>query len=161
MTSLPSPQLELPWCRRESVRSNSAGQSQQENFVLQNPGAPPSDVKISPILATAGGIPIINFGKPFTLTFTGCAGGSATYEINPFLGFLAGGATTGSMTETPPGSGTYIATVKPSVLWFGPAEVSISLTCPGGKLEAAAFTVYIDPAETWLMSPAIRSPGRL
>jgi Carboxypeptidase regulatory-like domain/Phosphate-induced protein 1 conserved region len=123
----------------------SAGQTQMENLVLPEPGPPPPNVTISPTRATVGGIPVVDFGRPFALNATGCPGGSATYVVKPFLSYLMGLAE-GGLAESPPGSGTYTAMITPPVTWFGPSDVRITIVCPGGKHEESAFTLYIDPS---------------
>ncbi len=123
----------------------TAGQSKQVDLQLAKPSAPPPNVSISPIRGSIGGIPIVDFGKPFSFAITGCPGGSASYVVKPFLTFLTGVAE-GSLAEAPAGSGRYSGTLTPPATWFGPANVKLTLVCPGGKHEDAAFTLYIDPS---------------
>jgi hypothetical protein len=135
-----------------------AGATQPENFVLLEPGAPPGNVSISPIRTTINGIPVVDFGRVFSLSITGCPRGTATYEVSPYLHFLTGTAE-GNLAESPEGSGSYATSITPAVTWFGPANVTIHLLCPGGKHDDTTFTLYIDPSGTVVTDEGVPVPG--
>lgn len=106
------------------------------------PVPPPPGTGIVPSTEGGGGVPVIYWNDQTTLTTTGCPGGTATYEI-----VLNGSVVdSGPMTETPPGSGHYTATVPPLFPHSGPAEVHIHIVCPDGSTEDVDFPIYIDPS---------------
>jgi hypothetical protein len=109
---------------------------------LGGPVPPPPGTGISPSSTGGGGVPVIFWSGETTLETTGCPNGAATYEIVLASGFSVSGA----MTETPPGSGHYTATVPPFFPHHGEAMVSIHIDCPGGPDSDIEFPIYIDPS---------------
>jgi hypothetical protein len=108
------------------------------------PGAPPAGTTITNV-GTQGGIPVVFWGDPLTLTTEACINGSGSYQIT------AGGSVvrSGSMTETPGGSGHYVGTAAALYPTHGDAQVHIAVNCPGATPDVSIdFSVYIDPSGT-------------
>jgi hypothetical protein len=123
----------------------SPGDTVAPTLDLHAPIAPPADVTITERGTTSAGVPIVTIHQPVTLAADGCTGGTATYTIT--------GATqlaSGSMTESPAGSGHYSASVGVPFNASGPATVSISISCPSpSDNRSVSFdVVYSDPSGT-------------
>jgi len=112
-----------------------------QDFVLRGPTPLPAGTTITNRYISAGGIPVLYWGDPLTLTTTGCVGGTASYQILQGASVLR----SGSMTEGP--AGTYTATVVPLRPSSGAARVVITIIC-GGVPTLIEFDVYIDPSGT-------------
>lgn len=87
-----------------------------------------------------GGLPTVYWSDPLDLRATGCAGGTATYEVRHEGALLR----SGTMVES--ASGAYAATIPPLRPALGVAEVLVRIACPGGAEQRIAFDVYIDPS---------------
>lgn len=110
-----------------------------QNFILVQPTPMPAGTTITPNYST-GDVPVVGNTIPFTLTTTGCSGGTASYQIYQ-NGMLI---SSGSMVESP--AGTYTATVAPLVPHSGSANMIITLQCPGGEQTQIQFSMWIDPS---------------
>ncbi|MFN2505699.1 MAG: DUF5979 domain-containing protein [Acidimicrobiales bacterium] len=77
--------------------------------------------------------------NPLTLTTSGCAGGTATYDVASGGALLRQGVALG---ETAPGtySGQVAGFSSP-----GNVVITIRIACPDGTVQQQSFTVYIDP----------------
>ncbi|HEY8646916.1 MAG TPA: carboxypeptidase-like regulatory domain-containing protein, partial [Gaiellaceae bacterium] len=120
------------------------GGTASRTVTLVAPVPPPAGVSITERGTTSDGIPVVSVHNPATLTATGCANGSASYTITRGSVQLA----SGSMAESPPGSGNYLAggVVPPPGDENGPATVTISIAC-GTDTQTIAFDiVYLDPS---------------
>jgi Cellulose binding domain/Glycosyl hydrolase family 12 len=93
--------------------------------------------------ARAGNSPIIHWQDTFALKYASCAGGTATYSITPGTGTPP---INGTLTETPAGSGVYVATVAPLIPGHDGSTISVNVTCPGGVTDSATKPVFIDPS---------------
>jgi len=114
-----------------------------QDVILRGPSPPPPGTSLSPsVSTTSGGLPVVYWSSPLTMTTTGCTGGTATYQI------MANGtlARQGQMSEGP--AGTYTAAIPPLMPNHGNAQVSISLHCPDGSTVNTNFDMYIDPSGT-------------
>jgi hypothetical protein len=109
------------------------------NLVLTGPTPPPSGTTITNRGTNPDGIPIIYWQDPLTLTTTGCAGGTASYELSIGASVVRSGA----MTEGP--SGTYTATIAALYPLHGYGRVVITILC-GGVPTTVTFDIYIDPS---------------
>jgi protocatechuate 3,4-dioxygenase beta subunit len=108
-------------------------------ILLSGPQPPPAGTTITNRYINAAGIPVIYWNDPLTLTTTGCAGGTATYEVRRAGAVIR----SGGMAEGP--AGTYTATIAPLFPNSGYAQVVISITC-GGVTTTTQFDIYIDPS---------------
>ena len=111
-----------------------------QDITLAGPTPPPSGTTITNRGTGSNGVPIIYWNEDLTLTATGCAGGTATYEI------VQDGTSvrSGGMAEGP--AGTYTAVIAPLYPLHGDARVLIHISCPGGTPTEIQFTIYIDPS---------------
>ncbi len=106
----------------------------------------PAGTTLGPLVGS-GGIPMVNWNDNLTLRTTGCAGGTASYEIISTEGASIGSSwASGSMTDT--GDGHYVASIPPLSPHHGPAEVLIVIVCPDGSTQTVVFDIYIDPSGT-------------
>ena len=120
-----------------AANQNRTGQ----NIVLTGPTPPPPGTTITSIGTGGGGIPVVYWGSPLTLTTEGCLNGTASYEV-----IRAGVVVrSGAMTETPAGSGHYTAVIAPLIPNSGPAQIVITIIC-GGTPTTITFNIYIDPS---------------
>jgi hypothetical protein len=113
----------------------------RQDIVLHSPPPPPAN-PVSPA-HSGGGTVVVYWHDTLTLTANGCINGSASYLIT-----FSDGSTSwsGTMTETPTGSGTYIATIPPFYPRHGTAHTTFTITCPNGSSEIIVFDIYIDPS---------------
>ncbi len=125
-----------------SVQSCSSALTNQD-LMLQAPAPPPSGTDIEPHNNGGGGVPTVYWQSPLTLTTTGCPNGTASYIISRGFSIFA----SGPMTETPPGSGTFTASVPALFPAHGAATVSMTIDC-GGSTITIGFDLYIDPSGT-------------
>ena len=110
------------------------------DIVLPGPTPPPPGTNITSHSIAEGGIPVVFWGEPLTLTTEACPGRVATYEI-----ILSGVVIrSGGMTEGP--SGTYTATIDPLHPNHGNARLVITILCPDSSPEDDSFDIYIDPS---------------
>lgn len=111
------------------------------DLVLEGPTPPPAGTTITSRYVNAGGMPVVYWNEPLTLTTGACTGGSASYTLT-----LANGSVirSGAMTEAP--AGTYTAILAPLYPDHGDARVDIDVACPDGSLTEIGFSIYIDPS---------------
>jgi hypothetical protein len=128
----------------------SGGNSASNNVVLDATQPLPPGVTLSNNTNNAQGSESTEYYKlPFTIQATGCPGGTATWQIQAWNSSTAMYDTlTGPMTETPTGSGIYIATVPPVAPVHGPAVITLTINCPGGSVQTIVVSIYIDPSGT-------------
>jgi hypothetical protein len=105
-------------------------------------GLPPGTT-ITSRSTNSEGLPVVYWGDPLTLQTHGCPGGTASYRITLRDG---GEISSGPMIETPAGSGAYTASIPPVYPNHGYAQVTITITCPGGGTTDTRFDIYIDPS---------------
>ena len=110
-----------------------------QDAMLQPPAPPSSGTSIEPNRNGGGGVPTVFWQSPLILTTTGTPNQTASYIIS--RGFVT--FDSGSMTESPAGSGTYTATVGPFYPGHGAATVVIII----GSI-TIGFDIYIDPSGT-------------
>jgi len=108
-----------------------------EDVVLTGPTPPPPGTAIGP--SSGSGVPVVYWNNDLTLTTEGCVGGTGTWQVTG-----VGWSTSGSMTETPAGSGHYVGTIPAFYPNHGNAHVSITLSCG----TTVGFDIYIDPSGT-------------
>lgn len=109
---------------------------------LSGPTPPPSGTTITSIRTSDGGLPVVYWGVPLTLSTQGCAGGTASYEILQDSTVIRSGA----MAESP--AGTYTAVIDPLRPVSGNAHVAILINCPDLSTQDNSFDMYIDPSGT-------------
>ena len=100
-----------------------------QNAMLQAPAPPSSGTSIEPHGNGGGGVPVVYWQSPLTLTTTGCPFGTASYIISRGFSVFA----SGPMTETSTGSGTFTASVPALFPAHGAATVSMSIDCGGRR----------------------------
>ncbi|HEX5980267.1 MAG TPA: nidogen-like domain-containing protein [Thermoleophilaceae bacterium] len=105
------------------------------------PQPPPPGTTIESIDQSFNGIPVVLVGTSPRLSTSGCAGGTATFDITVDGGSIASGA----LTESPAGSGQYSGLTGP-LDSVGDAAVSITIDCPVDPNETVEFGIYIDPS---------------
>ncbi|HWU89629.1 MAG TPA: PxKF domain-containing protein [Kofleriaceae bacterium] len=128
------------------------------NIVLDYPEYVPSGTSITPSNGGGfGAVPRVYWQAPLTLTTTGCSSGTARYMITRDGGQDLSRCDTGtpstdsgliqcgSMTETPPVSGTYVASIPALAPAHGQVKVTMGLTC-GSQSGTSSFDLYIDPS---------------
>jgi hypothetical protein len=94
--------------------------------------------------ARNGNSPVIHWNDVFTIKYASCAGGTATYTISPGNG---AGTSTGTLTETPAGSGVYVGTAGPLSPGHDGSTIAVSVACPGGGgTDSVTKPVFIDPS---------------
>jgi alpha-tubulin suppressor-like RCC1 family protein len=124
--------------------SGAAGASFTQNVTLGRPlVAPPADTTITNIRTTSHGTPVVWWDDALTITTEACGGGTGSYQII-FRGRVV---RSGSMTESPSGSGHYVGTSAGLYPNTGYGQVTITIHCPGGAPDKnVAFELYIDPS---------------
>jgi hypothetical protein len=102
----------------------------------------------------AGSYPILYFGAPFTFTVTGqCANGYGVASdtlVNVYTGLPS--TIYATMTETPPGSGTYVADFPAVAPLHGTGEIGTGILCPAW-FAANPGVQPLGPAETVASTP--------
>ncbi len=123
---------------------------------LGGPTGPPPGTTITNRGTTGDGVPVLNWSDTLTLQTTACAGGAVTYEMT-----LGGSVIrSGGMTENPPGSGHYTASVAALYPLHGSAVTTIKSHCPNpGDDDRIDFNVYIDPSGTVVDTHGNPVPG--
>jgi hypothetical protein len=121
------------------------------NFVLPGPVPPPPGVTVNGYGTAAGGIPILFWGASTPISYTGgCVFGRADWSVtaeNTQTG--AEQTVTGSLTETPAGSGDYDGTLPPLRPMHGQGTLTISISCPNpAHSQTVSVSIYIDPSGT-------------
>ena len=112
-----------------------------EDIIVLPPTPPPPEVSIATD-RTTDGVPAINWSTEYGQSASGCASGTATWEIDA----EQGGLLSGDLTETPAASGTYVGTIPAVYPLHGPSEMTITIHCPDSSVEAYVFNIYIDPS---------------
>ncbi|MGI8552198.1 MAG: dockerin type I domain-containing protein [Dehalococcoidia bacterium] len=119
----------------------------KKNLVLTGPQPPaPGTTLTGPAVRRTNlqGLPIVYWTQAFKISTTACAGGSVTYQL--FVNGEATAARSGSMTESPAGSGLFSVDVQALAPLHGDAKVVFAVTgCPAPP---PAFNLYIDPSGT-------------
>jgi hypothetical protein len=107
--------------------------------------APPPPLPPDPIepAHTGGGTISVYWQDILTLTAHGCAGGSADFE---FIVLDDGYSISGTMSETPTGSGIYTATLLSLYPHHGAAQITYTILCPDNSTTVIPFFIYIDPS---------------
>jgi hypothetical protein len=118
------------------------------NFTSSNFSVDPIVVS-GPITGTKtlpDGTPVVHWAEKFKVETNGCTNGApAGFQITALE---SGISTSGTLTETPTGSGYYISgDVGPleALGMHGPATVKVSMTCNGTPVERTA-SIFIDPS---------------
>jgi carboxypeptidase family protein len=117
---------------------------------LGEPGVPPpsnTTVSVGPdTRTTLDGIPVVYSDVPFSLATNVCPGAAVTYSITVNGTVIRNSL---AMTESPAGSGHYVATVTPVDPASGIGRVAINVDCPTGPDPSPVlFDIYIDPSGT-------------
>ncbi len=91
-----------------------------------------------------GNSPVIHWNDVFTIKYASCPGaGSGTYTLHPGNGATAD--FTGTLAETPAGSGIYVGTAGPLNPGHDGSTIAVSIPCPGGA-DSRTVPVFIDPS---------------
>ncbi|HET9254107.1 MAG TPA: hypothetical protein VFO16_02750 [Pseudonocardiaceae bacterium] len=128
-----------------------AGATVTQNFILRRPTAPPPGTTVTSSITPVDGVPVVNWADPFPLATTQPSGGTASYAIT--LNSSGDTIQSGSLTESPIGSGNYQAQIPALSPSHGPIKVCITISYPGNPTITICFTVYIDPSGT-VVTPA-------
>jgi hypothetical protein len=123
------------------------------DLVVAVPMPLPPNTDITNHYVGPGGIPVVYWGEPLTLTTSGCAGGTASYEMTQDGPAIR----SGPMTEGP--AGTYTATIAPLYPLHGYAHTAITLQCPDSTVLTPEFDLYIDPSGTVRTADGTAVPG--
>jgi hypothetical protein len=125
----------------------SQGGTLELDFALQGPQPLPNGTTIGGN-PNSSGTPVLFWQTSSPLSTHGCAGGIATFSLvaaNSSTGVP--GTITGSLAETPSGSGTYTGTIPPLYPLHGAGQVTITITCPDpNQNSSTGFSIYIDPS---------------
>ncbi len=116
-----------------------AGPLANQNVMLQVPTTPPPGTSIEPHRDGGGGVPTVYWGSPLTITANGTPNRTATYLFSRGTTIFSNG----SMSESPAGSGTYVAMIPPFYPLHGPVDLVITI-----DNITIAFEIYIDPSGT-------------
>ncbi|HEX3174094.1 MAG TPA: nidogen-like domain-containing protein [Solirubrobacterales bacterium] len=104
-------------------------------------GGPPPGTEIAGIGESEGGIPVLHWEASTELTTEGCANGTASYEVA-----IEGEVVqSGSMAESPLGSGFYRAIIPPLFPDHGNGQVVIEIKDCASP-QTIEFAIYIDPS---------------
>lgn len=118
-----------------------AGMSQTIDLELAPFHVAPAGTSIQPSI-DFGGVPLVPWDQPWTITHADCPGGSASWTIAQAGTTLA----SGSLSET--SSGTYTGSVPSLRPRHGYATLTITVLCPDGTTSTTPVTIYIDPSGT-------------
>lgn len=123
-----------------------------DDLVLTDPLPLPGDTDITH-LRVEQGVPVLDANRPLDLTVRRCPGADAAWELS------TGGTVTrsGRLRESP--AGTYTTALTPLAPLHGPAEVSLTLTCPGQDSTRTTFTVDIDTPALVVDTDGLPLPG--
>ena len=117
-----------------------------ENVNLSQPTPMPTGISVNGQQSTAGNlvVPRVFWQSGINLSANGCPNGTASYSINDAANNQI---SSGSLAETPPGSGAYTGTAPAPYPAHGDVTVTITITCPNPADNLnAGFTMYIDPS---------------
>ena len=125
---------------------NLPSKTATENVNLTQPTPMPTGISVNGQQSTPTNpiVPRVFWQSGINLAASGCPNGTASYSItdaanNPI--------SSGSLAETPPGSGSYSGTAPAPYPAHGDVTVTISITCPNPANNlTAGFTMYIDPS---------------
>jgi hypothetical protein len=134
---------EQPGTRTVSGVTGATGDNHTgQDITLGEPlHAPPDGTTVTNI-GTQDGVPVLSWTQPITITTQGCTGGTGTYTVRVQGTVVSSGA----LTESPAGSGTFTATAPPTAPKHGNTEITTHITCPAGPPRDTDFGVYIDPS---------------
>ena len=126
------------------------GDVTEVDFELAGPLPLPSGTTIGGISTNPDGTPVLNWEETSALTTNGCPDGSATFTVTANNSNTnEQQQVTGSLTETPLGSGHYVGTIPALYPLHGAGSVAISITCPNPSQDTSfSFGIYIDPSGT-------------
>lgn len=122
------------------TQTTSSNTTSTVDFTLDSLTGLPVDTTFG--ASVPGSVPSVSRRVDSAVTTTACPGGSGTFTVSQ------NGATlhTGTLVETPDGSGTYVGSIPPST---GTVTVTLSVTCPNATEDTASFAAsYIDPSGT-------------
>lgn len=112
---------------------------------LTGPSGPPPGTTITNRGTTGEGVPIVYWNEPLTLQTNACSGGAVSYRITVDGEIVR----SGTMAESPAGSGHYAAVVAALYPNHGNAVTVIESSCPNpAEDEEVRFDLYIDPSGT-------------
>lgn len=129
------------------VATNSLG-TVDETYLLTVVAALPNGTTVDGVGTLPPNEPELEWVQPAAITTTGCHGGRASFAVsavNTDTGNLQ--TVTGSMTESPAGSGTYTGTIPALHPIHGSGTITITISgCPNpAQDQSFAFAIYIDP----------------
>lgn len=138
----PAGSFDFPGALFNRIVSDCGTPLTNQDIMLQGPHVPPPGTSINPHNTAGDGLPSVYPSQTLTLTTMGCANGTASYTIT------SGPSTysSGTMTETPAGSGIYQASVLPLNPARGAATVTMTIHCPDNTTQTISFDMYIDPS---------------
>jgi hypothetical protein len=119
-----------------------AGVTRNKDITLPLPLRMPPEVSLSPATTGDNGVSIVNSQDELDLSVPGCAKGTASYSVQRGSTVFV----SGSMLEAP--EGTYSAHIPPLDSNSGPAQVSVTMTCPSISAQPVVFDIYIAPSST-------------
>ncbi len=137
----------------------SGGNATNTNVVLDITQPLPAGVTLGDNTNySQGSEPTEYWGSPFTIAVMGCAGGTATWQVQAWnLDTVTYTTLTGPMTEGP--SGTYTGTVPAVEPVHGPTVITLTINCPDGSVETFTFPIYIDPSGTVVNQSGVAISG--
>ncbi len=110
-----------------------------QDVSLVQPAPPPPGTGIEPHRNGDGGVPSVYWQSPLTITANGTPNRTASYIVSHGTSIFRNG----SMSESPGGSGHYVATISAFYPVHGPADLVITI-----DNITIGFDIYIDPSGT-------------
>lgn len=110
------------------------------DLALATPQGPPADTSVTPARLGLGGVPVVYWSDPLTLSKTGCPDGRASYAVRQGPNVHRNG----ELAEGP--AGTYTQALQALYPLHGNASVSITLTCPDNSKQTSEFSLYVNPS---------------
>ena len=144
VTAFPGADQAFGTARAGNVVLGAPGTTTTKDLQLAElPPPPPDGTTITNIGETDDGLPIAYWTDPLALVTEGCPGAAATYQM-----VLEGNVVrSGALTENPPASGAYSATIAALFPNHGDGVLTIHFDCPGAVPdEDIEFGIYIDPS---------------
>ena len=143
VTAFPGPGQSFGTARAEGVVLGAPGTTATKDLQLAElPPPPPDGTTITNIGESEDGLPIAYWTDPLALVTEGCPGAVATYQM-----VLEGHVVrSGGLTEDPPASGVYTATIAALFPNHGDGVITINFDCPADPDETVEFGIYIDPS---------------
>ncbi|HEX9987495.1 MAG TPA: S-layer homology domain-containing protein, partial [Chloroflexia bacterium] len=111
-----------------------------QDVVFPDPIPLPPGVSVQPSWTAAGGVPGVNWTQGFKIKFTGCPGGTGTYQVHSNGQLIKSGA----VTEGP--AGTYTADIPSLFPLHGVVVITMVIHCPDGTTITIKIMIYIDPS---------------